>query len=315
MKIVFHSFIIALFIVVIAGACTQRDKKGKPLDTPTSGSITIAVDESLKPLFDTEVDTFMGLYKRANIKVIYTSEAEAMTQLLLDSVRLAIVTRKLESEEIETFKAQAINKPRQVAVAKEGIALILNRSNQDTTITITQLKDILTGKISKWNQLDPKGKATPIEIVFDQPTSGILRYLKDSLAINSLPANCFAVNNNPAVVDYVTKKENAIGLIGVSWISDDDDSTANVFKNTVRIAELSNDGVEYFKPYQAYIAQKNYPLVREITMISRETRTGLGSGFIAFVAGEKGQRMILKAGLVPVTMPVRIVEINRQPLF
>jgi phosphate transport system substrate-binding protein len=311
MKIVFHSFIIVFLIV---GACSQRDKKGRPLDTPTSGSITIAVDESLKPLLDTEVDTFMGLYKRAHVKVIYTSEAEAMRQLLLDSVRLAVITRKLESEEIETFKAQTI-KPRLITVAKEGIALILNNANPDSTITIPQLKDILTGKITKWNQLDPKGKATPIEIVFDQPTSGILRYLKDSLSIDSLPANCFAVNNNPAVVDYVSKKENAIGLIGVSWISDKDDSTTNVFSNAVHIAELSNDGVEYFQPYQAYIAQKQYPLVREITIVSREARAGLGSGFMAFVAGEKGQRIILKAGLVPVTMPVRIVEINRQPLF
>jgi phosphate transport system substrate-binding protein len=298
----------------VLGACTQRDKKGKPLDTPTSGSITIAIDESLKPLLDTELDTFHQLYKNAHIKVIYTSEADAMTKLLQDTARMVVVTRKLRSEEMETFKALTI-KPHQVTVAKEGIALILNRATQDSSFTISQIKDILTGKITKWNQLDPKAKASPIEVVFDQPTSGILRYLKDSLRIDSLPANCFAVKNNPAVVDYVSKKENAIGLIGVSWISDADDSTTNAFTSAIRIAELSNDGTEYFQPYQAYIAQKQYPLVREITMIGRETRTGLASGFIAFVAGEKGQRIVLKAGLVPVTMPIRIVEINRQPLF
>ncbi|HEY9048386.1 MAG TPA: substrate-binding domain-containing protein [Ohtaekwangia sp.] len=311
MKIVFHSFIIAALVL---GACTQRDKKGKTLDTPTSGSITIAIDESLKPLLDAELDTFHRLYVNAHIKVIYTSEADAMTKLLQDTARMVIVTRKLRSEEMETFKALTI-KPHQVTVAKEGIALILNRAVQDTSFTISQIKDILTGRITKWNQLDPKAKASPIEVVFDQPTSGILRYLKDSLQIDSLPANCFAVQNNPAVVDYVSKKENAIGLIGVSWISDEDDSTTNAFTNAIRIAELSNDGAEYFQPYQAYIAQKQYPLVREITMIGRETRTGLASGFIAFVAGEKGQRIVLKAGLVPVTMPIRIVEINRQPLF
>jgi phosphate transport system substrate-binding protein len=50
-------------------------------------------------------------------------------------------------------------------------------------------------------------------------------------------------------------------------------------------------------------------------MVSREARAGLASGFIAFVAGEKGQRVVLKAGLVPATMPVRIVEVNNKPLF
>ena len=295
-------------------ACSERDKKGRPLDTPTSGTITIAVDESLRPLFDTEVDTFMGLYKSAKINVLYTSEANAMTHLLNDSVRLAVVTRKVRPEELDVFKTQIIT-PHQVTVAKEGIALIVHRNNPDSSLLVSQWKDILSGKITKWSQLNPKSKSGPIEIVFDQPTSGILRHLKDSLAIDSLPPNCYAVNNNPAVIDYVSKKENAIGLIGVSWISDHDDSTTNVFINSVRIVGLSTDGTEYFQPYQAYIAQKQYPLTREITIISREYRTGLGSGFIAFVAGEKGQRIVLKAGLVPVTMPIRIVEISRQPLF
>lgn len=309
---------IAFFYSIVFGtllaACSGRDKKGRPLDTPTSGSITIAVDESLKPLFDTEVDTFMGLYKRAQVKIIYTSEADAMRQLLLDSVRLAVVTRKLKVEELESFKVQTIT-PRQVTVAKEGIALILNRNNPDSSINMSQLRDMLTGKITNWKQLNPKAKSAPIEIVFDQPTSGILRYLKDSLAIDSLPANCFAVKNNPSVVEYVSKKENALGLIGVSWISDKDDSTTNVFVHTIRLAQLSTNGKDYFQPYAAYIAQKQYPLIREITIISREARAGLGTGFTAFVAGEKGQRMILKAGLVPATMPIRVVEINRQPLF
>jgi phosphate transport system substrate-binding protein len=43
-------------------------------------------------------------------------------------------------------------------------------------------------------------------------------------------------------------------------------------------------------------------------MISRETFDGLGSGFIRYVAGNKGQLIVLKAGLVPYTMPVRMVE-------
>jgi phosphate transport system substrate-binding protein len=117
------------------------------------------------------------------------------------------------------------------------------------------------------------------------------------------------------VIQHVASRPNAIGLIGGTWISDSDDSTANAFLNTVRVAALSRKtGGESFQPFQAYIAQNQYPLVREITIISREARTGLGSGLLAFIAGEKGQRIVLKSGLVPVTMPVRIVEINRQPL-
>ncbi|MCD9015010.1 PstS family phosphate ABC transporter substrate-binding protein [Parachryseolinea silvisoli] len=311
MKILFHSLLITLCLLA---ACTGRDKKGRPLDTPTSGSIRIAVDESLKPLLDTEVDTFTGLYQRAHIEVTYASEQEAIRQLLLDSVRLVVITRKLLPEEIETLAQQAL-KPHQVTVAREGIALVMNRTRTDSVLSVEQLGKMLKGDIANWSQLSPKGPAGPLEIVFDQPTSGILRYLKDSLKIDTLPKNCFAVNDNPSVIQHVASRPNAIGLIGGTWISDSDDSTANAFLNTVRIAALSRQtGGESFQPFQAYIAQNKYPLIREITVVSREGRTGLGSGLLAFIAGEKGQRIVLKSGLVPVTMPIRIVEINRQPL-
>ena len=309
------SFYIMLIILFELAACAERDKKGNFLDTPTSGHVQIAVDESLKPLLEAELDTFEALYTRAHIDVIYTSEREAMDLLLKDSVRLAVITRKLLKEEDEMFTRQILE-PSQVTIAKEGIALIVNKQSPDSLLTVSQLKDIMTGKIATWNQLNPKAGKQPVELVFDQPTSGILRFLKDSLGIDKLPANCFAVNSNPEVVEYIATKPNAIGLIGASWISDKDDSTTNVFLNTVRVASISGTGKpeEYYQPYQAYIAQNQYPLTRRIIVINREGRAGLGSGFLAFVAGEKGQRIILKAGLVPTTMPVRIVEIKREPI-
>ncbi|MCE9539148.1 MAG: phosphate ABC transporter substrate-binding protein, PhoT family, partial [Bacteroidetes bacterium] len=64
------------------------------------------------------------------------------------------------------------------------------------------------------------------------------------------------------------------------------------------------------KPYQAYIKTKDYPFTRSVYMINRQTRAGLGMGFVSFVAGEKGQIMILKAGLIPAIAPVRLIEIN-----
>ena len=151
------------------------------------------------------------------------------------------------------------------------------------------------------------------EVVFDQPNSGIIRYLRDSIIqFDSLPKYCFAVDSNSAVVDYVSKKPQALGLIDVSWISDGDDSTANSFLKSIRVMSISADSGS-FQPYQAYLATKKYPLARDVVMISREARSGLGTGFIQFCTSDKGQRIVLKSGLVPSTMPIRIVEINHEP--
>lgn len=298
-------------VIAVTVACTSKDKYGKPLDTTTSGSIKIAVDESLKPLLDAEVDTFEGIYANASIDVNYTSETNAIDLLLKDSVRLVVITRNLNPEEIEVLKAQAIP-PRQMTVATEGIALIINKSRKDSLLTTDQIRDILSGKISTWKQLNKTNPGDSVKVLFDNPTSGILRHLKDTLGVENLAKNCYAVNNNPAVIDYVSKDKNAIGLIGVSWISDKDDSTANQFLHSIRVAGLLQ-GSEYYKPYQAYIAQQLYPFSRKVIIISREARSGLGSGFLTFVASDKGQRIVLKAELVPATMPVRILEIRQEP--
>lgn len=293
-------------------ACQDRNKKGQVLDTPTSGELTIAVDEALKPLIEAEIKTFNSLYQRAKVTAFYVSEEQAIDTLLKDSVRLAIVTRNLVPEEQAIIKANGIL--REVKAAVGGIALIVHPSNKDTLLSTDQMIGILKGEIKTWNQVNKKSPAQTINVVFDKPNSGMIRYLNDSLvSLSSLPSNCFAVDSNAAVVDYVSRTPNALGIIDISWISDHDDATTNKFLSVAKVVGLSQGG-EYFQPFQAYISLKQYPLIRDITMISREPRSGLASGFISFVASEKGQRIVLKSGLVPATMPIRIVEVNRNPL-
>jgi len=304
--------LLLFLLVLICWSCADRDKKGRLLDTPTSGAIKIAVDESLKPLLQAEVEGFEATYPNAHIKADYTSEQKAIHDLLIDSVRLAVITRKLysfEKKKLDSLKIIAD----EVVIAKEAIALIVNKVNPDSLIQWDQLTGVLFGKYRQWNQLYPSSRLGDLQIVFDHPQSGIIRYITDTMHLKSLPSNCFAASTNEAVVDYVSKTKNAIGLIGLSWISDTDDPAANKFLETVKVMGISK-GEDYLKPYKAYIAMKKYPLSRDVIMISREARTGLGSGFISYAANDKGQRIVLKAGLVPAKAPVRLVQINRAPL-
>jgi phosphate transport system substrate-binding protein len=298
--------------VALLTSCADKDKNGNVLDTPTAGTITIAADEGLKPLIDAEIKAFEGIYHNAHINVLYTTEGEALDGLLKDSARLAIITRRLVESEQKKLLGQTIV-PQQLTLAKDGIALISNRQRSDSTMTLDELIKILTGEIDGVNQSVKAGSAAMSEVVFDQRNSGIIRFLRDSLtSFDELPKYCFAVNSNSAVVEYISQNPNALGLIDVSWISDRDDSTANSFLNSIRVLGVSADS-GFYQPYQAYMAQGKYPLLRDVVMISREARTGLASGFMAFVASDKGQRIVLKSGLVPATMPIRIIEVNHEP--
>ena len=302
---------LCISVFLLVAGCRDRDKDGRILDMPTAGFIKIAVDESLRPLIDAEVSVFEALYKRADIEPYYYPEAEAIDALMRDSVRLAVVTRRFTPEEKDHFKKLRIT-PTELDVAISAVALIVHKENPDTLMNMDQIRALLQGKISLWSELGSKNKAG-IEIVFDNPNSGLIRHLKDSIAkVDKLPPNTFAVQNNEAVIDHVAENLNALGLIGLEWISDKDDSTSNSFLERVRVVSVADDST-HFKPYQAYLALKYYPLARRITILSREARSGLGTGFMAFVASERGQRIVLNAGLVPVTMPLRIVEVHQSP--
>jgi phosphate transport system substrate-binding protein len=307
-------FIICVFTLI---ACNQN-QNGEPDDTPTSGKINISVDETFKPIIDTEINTFQSIYQYSKINVSYKSEGNAFQDLLEDSARMIIVTRELSPLEKKHFEDIKLI-PRVTKIAYDAVAFITNNSNPDTQFTNDQVKKIITGEFSTWKQLNPKSGNIPIQIIFDNNNSGTLRFLKEYAGNRNLSKNSSASNSSEAVIDYVSKNRNALGVLGVSWVSDRRDSTLMSFVNKVRVVEISppdsSEGRgEYYKPYQAYIATKYYPLWRTVYIISREARAGLGTGFASFVASDKGQRIILKSGLVPASQPVRLVELRNNKI-
>lgn len=296
-------------------SCGGSNSNQPKTDTATSGTITVAADESLRPIVEAEVEVFESIYKDAHLNVVYTNEYDAMRMLVQDSARIAITSRELLPEEKAVLE-KAVITPRYAPFCNDAIAIIMNKAMTDTILTLSQVKALLDGTYTQWKDLNPKNKAGNIQVVFDNPKSGAVRHLKDSiLKGKELGKHCFAVANNAAVIDYVAENKNAIGLIGVNWISDRDDSVATGFINKVRICELVPIDIETaeartMKPYQAYIALKQYPLWRKVQITMREPRVGLGTGFASFVASDKGQRIVLKSGLVPATAPIRIVELK-----
>jgi phosphate transport system substrate-binding protein len=293
-------------------SCNQN-QSGEPDDTPTSGKINITVDETFRPIIDTEISAFENTYKYAKINVSYKSEGNAFQDLVDDSARIIIVTRELNSGEKKHFEDIKLY-PRVTKIAFDAVAFVINKSNPDSQFTDEQVKKIITGEIGTWKQLNPKSPNSPIQIVFDNNNSGTLRFLKEYGGKN-ISRNSSASTSSEAVIEYVSKNRNALGVLGVTWVSDRRDSTLMSFNNKVTVTEISppdsSEGRgEYYKPYQAYIAVKYYPLWRTVYIISREARAGLGTGFASFVASDKGQRIILKSGLVPASQPVRLVELR-----
>jgi len=282
-------------------------------ETPTRGNIKIAVDESFEPLIETEVYTFTSLYENAYIKASYKPEYDIINDFMNDSVRVIVTSRKLSEDQIQYLRDSLIV-ARTVTFAYDALALITNRNNPDTLIKYDHIKNIFLGRYKQWKDLDPSSRVGNIRVIFDNTKSANIRYFKELFEIEeNLPDNFYALNTNEEVINFVSRNEDALGIISVNWISDKDDSTSTNFINKVNVIAVSSayfDDGYYYRPLQGSIYDKSYPFIREVYMISRETFTGLGSGFIQWATGEQGQRIVLKSGLVPATMPIRLVQIK-----
>lgn len=314
--------------VVAAGAiavvsCNGSSNSPSAQDTATSGTVAVSVDETFAPILQAQVDTFAKLYPNAHVKMSFQPEEKVMLDLINDKVKLAVVSRELNAAEVADFAKQTIV-PHTTRIGIDGLAIVLNRANPDSLLTVTQLAAIFTGKISSWRQLSGKKGLAAINVVFDANRSSTARFVLDSVTHGvALTPRVFAATSNPALLDYVATHPNAIGIVGVNWISDRDDPTAMKFFNKVRVASITArpnpKPDDYIQPYQVYLAEKkpeqlaehpdlqNYPLRRNLYVISREARTGLGTGFASFVAGQKGQLIFQKSGLLPAQMQARII--------
>jgi phosphate transport system substrate-binding protein len=299
-------------LMFVIASCTGGTKSGLN-ETPTRGNIKIVSDESFQPLIDTEVFTFTHLYDNAKIKPVYKPEYDVINDFMNDSVKVIVSSRKLTDDQIRYLRDTLVI-ARTTTFAYDALALVANKSNNDTLITYNSVKDIFTGKVKNWKEIDEKSKLGEIRVIFDHTKSGNIRYFKELFNIkDTLPKNFFAVNSNAEVINFVSRNPDALGVVSVNWISDKDDSLSMSFIKKVNVIAVSqqfvNDG-SYYRPYQGSIYDKSYPFVREIYLISRETFTGLGSGFINWACAEQGQRIVLKSGLVPATMPIRLVQIK-----
>jgi phosphate transport system substrate-binding protein len=302
------------FILLIGFACMGGGHRKQLDETPTRGNIKISVDQSFKLLFDTELYTFQALYPDAHITAAYKPEVDVVNDFLNDSVQTIVSTYKLSKEEEENLRTQLIV-VRTAKIAYDALAIIINRSNPDSSLISTDVESIFKGEITQWKEINRKNNSGKIKIVFDNIKSGNIRYFKEKFQLSdTLPSNFMSAQSNNEVISYVEKHKEAMGIISVNWISDKRDTVSEKFLSEIRVCAISPefdpDGGYYYKPYQAYIADKSYPYVRDVYMECRETFTGLGSGFVQFVAGNQGQLIILKSKLVPATMPVRIVGLK-----
>lgn len=280
--------------------------------------MTFVSDESFSPIIEEAREVFEHTYPQATIKPIYTNELDGINMLMERKVWLTVASKRLRESQIKNLKDRKYV-ARCIPIAYDGLALIVNNENPDTCISIKDIKRVLTGEVTKWSEVYPNSKLGDFDVVFDNAKSSTVHFCIDSI-LGGKPINSpkvEAVKKSAEVINYVSAHKNAIGIIGSNWLNDARDSTNVTFKKNIRVVSVSRldeaTPMNSWKPYQFYIYNGNYPLVRTIYAICTDPRQGLPWGFCNFLQSPIGQKIFFKAGLLPArgNMAVREVVVNK----
>lgn len=317
-------------------ACKKYSEQEKG-DTSTSGVTALACDETFANVMEEEVGVFEYIYPDITVLPYYANETECFDSLLNLKMKTIVVTRELTAQETQHLKNQKKN-PKSKKIAVDAIALIVNNDNPIDELSVEDLSEILTGKVTNWNDV-PGNYKGDISVVFDNPGSSTVNYMKERVTKGEkFGDNVFAQGSCPKVIEAVKEHKGAIGIIGVSWLSSNlDGSSVPSIEQRAEYAKSQTDSIAIgyyenqqfnpdvkvlaiyesdkgipvaYKPYQYNIYNGTYPFHRPIYMITVGVGGMPSNGFYSFVTGMQGQKLILTTGVLPAFIPLNNVELQ-----
>lgn len=320
--------IFALATLLLLGAAALTGCGGKKSANMQPAKMAkIACDESFENILEQEINVYEYIYPKEDVLAYYLPENACIDSIMaMGDVKSAVITRPLTDKEVSYLKSHK-KRVNQQRIAVDALAIIVNPANTVEILSKKDIAEILSGEVTRWDEVEPS-KLGEIKVIFDHQGSSTVKYMRDSiLGGRDFGPNVSAVKTNPDVFKAVAENKNAMGIIGVSWVTSDmkgreqsveelaqavekSDTTQLDFNSEVKVLKIrGNDVVQAYKPYQAYIFDGSYPLYRSVYMVTTAPG-GISHRFYSFVTGFQGQKLIQMTGILPATVRPRMVQVE-----
>ncbi len=286
--------------LLLAAGCSE------PKETATRGYIKVSSAEVAFPYIEKSAVKYQQIYNEAFVDVGRTTSREALVELAEDRSRLAVMSREPNETEIKALSAGE-RKFVTRTVAHDALVVILHGDNPIDELTVGQLKDIYTGKVTNWRELG--GGDMRIRPLVRDRNSGTYEVFQDRvLGDAEYGAGVFPCSTMAVLTGIAGSNPGAIGITGLLLTTSP--STMGYFK-AIRVGE--EEGGRFYLPTQDKIHTERYPLRRPLVLCyfkKSSVEVNLVSGFVTFLTAVKGQQIAINEGIVPATMPVRTVKLD-----
>jgi phosphate transport system substrate-binding protein len=289
-----HLWATALIPALLAGACSSPSP---PRETAPPKSIVLAGAETLAPMLRGEILSFRDRYpKSAEIQIVPNGSAEGMEQLVNGEVAMSVLTRELTDPEVKAAVARAglVAYP----IAWDAVAVIVNPACPVEQISRTELADVYRGSITLWDTLGWRAGGAIAPLTAD-PRSGLFEFIQQSLlGGDPYGRGVYAQTSEKDIVQIVATRPRTIGLVSHGLVD-----------GRVRALRMSPaKGLPYTPLSRESLMLKQYPLLRGISVCTPQNADATASDFVTFVSSMDGQRIAVRYGYAPATVPVQVVR-------
>lgn len=295
-------FLIACCLGLLFSCKNNPDKKpyadSYDLDKVNVGEVKIFADYSTKSLLEQLGTVYSAHFPKASIAVEYKSDNEVMDAIYSDSVRLIVLMRECTSAEINKLKSLYQAVPLQYTFAYDAIALVKDKESEHSLIDISQL--------NSWIE-----KPSDIFVTISEHI-GMFQHLLRQKGVIEGNRNLKVVKDLDELKTYLKLNPESIGVLPFSLVSDQYNPKAKEIAAKFRWIGIKDEKGEEVFPSQSTIYTKEWPLVLPYTVLYTKLRDEEGVGFVKFIHTRQASKLILKAGLIPFSMPERSIKVEGQ---
>ncbi|CEE00944.1 phosphate ABC transporter periplasmic protein [Caldibacillus thermoamylovorans] len=269
--------LITLVLTIILFACGKNEEKSGTTNG-NAATISISGSTSVGPLAEKLAEKYKEK-NNVNIEINQIGSSAGITNAVNGVSEIGMSSRDLKEEEKASLQ--------ETVIAYDGIVVVTHPSNHVKNLTITQVKDIFTGKITNWKEVG--GDDLEIVVVSREDGSGSRDAFQEIVGYSSgeLVRNSIIASGNGNIKTTVATNKHAVGFISFEYI---DESI-----NTVSI-----NGVE---ATAENVLRQKYSLSRPFLFVHKEENlSDEGKKFIDFILSSEGQKIVRETGAIPVKM-------------
>ena len=252
----------------------------------TLKKITVKGSDTMVILSQKWAEAYMKKHPATVIQVTGGGSGVGLAALINGSTDIANASRPIKPSEVENLKTKYKTKGIEIACAKDGLSVFLNKGNKVSELTIKQLGDIFSGKITNWKQVG--GDDAKIQLYGRESSSGTFEFFKEHVVKTDFSPTCQTLPGTAAIVNAVKKDKYSIGYGGAAY--------AEGVKDCKVKKDAKSRGV---LPTEATIKNKTYPISRYLYMYLKSKPTGETKAFIDWILSPEGQKMIASVGYFP----------------